>query len=118
MYIMSFHPLEVDLRLAASFWGSSCMSGWFVFVPEILRELRGWSSPASCPWGAVGLAIVVIGCLCWLGGFICAAILFSSQCRRLISFAARAISVSLHPVGPVFSATDHRGRLAEYHRGC
>jgi len=53
---MSFHPLEVDLRLAASFWGSSCMSGWFVFIPEILRELRGWSTPSSCPWGAV----------CWL----------------------------------------------------
>ena len=107
---MSFHPLEVDLRLAASFWGSSCMSG-------ILRELRGWSTPASCPWGAVGLAIVVIGGCCWLGGFICAAILFSAQCRRLISFAARAISVGIQPAGPVVAATDFRGRLAEYHRG-
>lgn len=65
----------------------------------------------------VGLAIVVVGGCCWLVGFLCAAILFSAQCRRLISFAARAISVSLQQVAPVVASSDFRGRLAEYHRG-
>ena len=27
-------------------------------LPEVLRELRWWGGSSSCPWGAIGLALV------------------------------------------------------------
>lgn len=31
---------------------------WWELLPEVLRELRWWSVPTSCPWGAVALVIL------------------------------------------------------------
>ena len=85
-------------------------------VPDILREVRNWFPPQSyCPWGAILLIILVLGGICWLCGFICAAVVFSNHCRRVLAFAFRTLVVALHPsafAGPV----DLRGRLAEYQR--
>ena len=108
---MTCYPLKVDLH-RLELLGIKCMS-YFV-LPEILRELRGWTSSVGCPWGAIGLAICLIGCCCWVTGFIFASIIFSHQCRRLLSFAARALSVGLAPAG--VQELDLRGRLSQYHR--
>jgi hypothetical protein len=51
---MTRYHLKVDLH-RLELLGIECMS-YFV-LPEILRELRGWTSPVGCPWGAVGLVV-------------------------------------------------------------
>ena len=107
------HLMEVDWRLAQLF-GVKWMSFSFL-LPEVLRELRLWSGGSSCPWGAVGLAILALGCLCWISGFICAAACFSVHFRRFLVYLARGVALSLQPsVGP--GGLDLQRRLGEYQR--
>ena len=85
-------------------------------VPEILRELRLWGQASVCPWGAIGLGLVVLSCLCFVLGFGFAAVVFSSHCRRLLAYLARGLALSLNP-GPVVGVDPNlQRRLAEYHR--
>lgn len=86
---------------------------WQFVIPDLLRELRFFSGPSTCPWGVILLLLVLTGLACWWCGFICAAALFSQQCRRGLNFVARTALVAFQPGGQV-GGLDLRGRLAEY----
>ena len=87
---------------------------WTYLVPEVLRETRHlFSGPSHCPWGAVGL-VVVLACACGCCfGALCTLVVVSNQCRRLglvvVRFALASLSTVEAPV-------DLRGRLAQYNR--
>ncbi len=87
---------------------------WAFWVPELLREFRVWFAPTGCPWGAIGLALVLVWCCGLCLGVVVAASCLSYQCRRLLLALSKTFLVHLHPAtsGPV----DLRGRLAEYQR--
>lgn len=88
------------------------------WLPDFLREVRYFtSSPVSCPWGAIGLC-VLLACL-WslITGFIIGALVFSVPCRRAVWSILRvgaAAVISPHLLVP---ETDQRGRLAQYRQG-
>lgn len=102
-----------DVNLERSLFGSS-RSMNLGFLVELAREFRFWApSQSTCPWGAIGLLVLVTGLTCWCCGFAVAACVLSPHCRRIISLVLRAlISSTQVPVVP----NDLRGRLAEYHR--
>ena len=100
--------------MAAAFWGQYMSLGFL--VPEVLRELRFWGQSSVCPWGAIGLGAVILSCCCLGVGFVCAALVFSAQCRRLVAYLARGVALSLSP-GPVVGPDlQLQRRLSEYHR--
>lgn len=73
-----------------SLLGFKLRMSWAYFLPDLLREVRVWSLPSSsCPWGAVGLVVVLvwlIGCCC---GATFAALALSVQCRRILHLGLR-----------------------------
>lgn len=89
---------------------------WQLWLPDLVREARYLLGGGStCPWGAIGLLVVVscsVSCCC---GFILGALVFSHQCRRIGLFAARTLAANW--VGGAPAGADLRGRLAEYGRG-
>ena len=88
---------------------------WWELLPEVLRELRWWSAPTTCPWGAVVLVILVASSSCCLLGFCLGALTFNPFCRRLVVNCARALLVGAD--GDRALQVSVRSRLAEYHRG-
>ena len=89
---------------------------WQLWLPDLVREARYLLGGGStCPWGAIGLLVVVgcsVSCCC---GFILGVLVFSHQCRRIGLFAARTLAANW--VGGAPAGADLRGRLAEYGRG-
>lgn len=87
---------------------------WALLVPEVLREARHlFSSPTSCPWGAIGLLVVgscTLGCCC---GAVLTLVVVSNQCRRLSLLVVRAL---LSGISAGESPVDLRGRLSQYNR--
>lgn len=109
------YPLSgISHDCSRAFW-VKCM-GWQLFLPDVLRELRLWGTSASCPWGFVALILVVVSLLCWWCGFLCAALVFSHNCRRGLVYLARSLVVVVSPVAGA-APRDLRVRLSEYHRG-
>ncbi len=96
------------------FWGQASRMSWTFFLPDLLREFRAWSYPASsCPWGAVGLGLLVFwiaGCCC---GALLSALVFSLQCRRLVHLALR---LAAQWSGGTAETTAVAARLREYNR--
>ena len=88
---------------------------WTYLVPEVLRETRHlFSSPSHCPWGAIGLLVVVAcGCGCCLGA-LCTLVAVSNQCRRVCLVVVKVVLANFSTVDV---PADVRGRLAQYHRG-
>ena len=111
VYIQSSH--RSGCAIGAAFWGQEYMSLSFL-LPEVLQELRWWGGSSSCPWGAIGLALVCVAIGSWICGFVFAALIFSPQCRRLLAHLARVIAINLQPPVPV--QVDLSRRLAEYNR--
>lgn len=86
------------------------------WVPELLRELRWWSSSgSSCPWGALGLVLVISASCCFCLGAICGAIAFSAGCRRTALSVLRVVITEFLPQR--HPQLDFRGRLAEHRQG-
>ena len=89
------------------------------WVPELLREFRYFTStPTSCPWGAIGLTLVLscIASTCF--GFILGALVFSATCRRAITGVLR-LALSATVIQPELVRVpdpDLRGRLTQYRR--
>ena len=87
---------------------------WWELVPEVLRELRWWSAPTSCPWGAVLLVVLLVcSCSC-IVGFCLGALTFNPFCRRLAFNLAKVCLVGVE--GERTGTVNLRSRLAEYHR--
>lgn len=87
---------------------------WWELLPEVLRELRWWSVPTSCPWGAVALVILLVGSCSCIFGFCLGALTFNPFCPRLAVNFARACLVGLESERSVH--LNLRSRLAEYHQ--
>ena len=111
--MLSYLLHSVDVNMASSLFGSSrFMNLGFAF--DLLRELRFWApASSSCPWGAVGLLVVLVAITCWWCGFAVAACVLSQHCRRVVTVVLRALISSAQAPGV---PPDLRGRLAEYHR--
>ena len=112
-YNVCFLSLGCSLNVSASFLGSRFMS-WWGLLPEVLRELRWWSAPTSCPWGGVALVILVVGSCSCIFGFCLGAFTFNPFCRRVLASLARTWLVGLDSERAV--QPNLRSRLAEYHR--
>ena len=102
----------------AAFWGQDSMSLSYL-LPEVLKELRWWGSASGCPWGAIGLTLILCCGVSWICGFCFSALVFSPQCRRILAHIARLVAFQLQPVAPPAAPVnlDLQRRLAEYHRG-
>lgn len=87
---------------------------WAYWAPELFREFRFLFAPTGCPWGAIGLAVIIAWCCGLCIGLLVASSLLSIQCRRLVVAISRAVLVHLQPAPA--AAVDLRGRLAEYQR--
>lgn len=119
VHIFRYIYLHVYSYEALSLWNVSCwsnlgfksrMSAW---VPDVLREVRLWSSSApGCPWVLILGAGLVLGASCFCCGFFWASLVFSQRCRRFLSQLLHLILVTWQPVPTL----DLRGRLAEYRR--
>ena len=111
----AFLSHEMILVSLLQLFGVKYMGSLLPILPDLFRELRFWGTSTTCPWGAIGLALVCTAAIFWCCGFLAATVLFSSHCRRLITYLARLLVVGLQPVDQ--RPVDLRSRLAEYSRG-
>ena len=107
-------PITSNQNAWQKSFGVKLRMSWAYLLPDLLREFRVWSIPSSsCPWGAIGLVVLLV----WLAGCCCgaalASLVLSIHCRRLVHLALRvAAQWSAGPVDSPAVAT----RLREYNR--
>lgn len=68
-------------------------------LPDLIREARWWSLPASsgCPWGGILLVVVcTFGCGCICGACL-GVVVISRTCRDFLVRLFGALVVSFHP---------------------
>ena len=82
-----FHLMKLsDSRLLQSFLGFKLQMVVPWWLLDLFREVRFlFTAPTTCPWGAIGLFLIVLCCCSCLAGICIGAFAFSVQCRKFAS---------------------------------
>ena len=96
--IIDFHLMKrSDSRLLQSFLGFKLQMVVPWWLPDLFREVRFlFTAPTTCPWGAIGLFLIVLCCCSCLAGICIGAFAFSVQCRKFASGLVRLAFVLFH----------------------
>ena len=111
MYIITYMELShvhgsiFDLKHLS---GQVPMRAW---LPEVLSQLRWFTSGGEC---AIGLPLLLLSCiLCWVTGLVfdvaSAFLYLSPSCRRLVVLVLQGAIVLLNPIQPVTSHQELQG---------